>query len=86
MVVAVIVMRVVQMTVNQIIDMVPVRYRFMTAIRSVDMVRIVPLTVMLRGTIGRIFFRHIDQMFLNCTRFELMMQVTIMEIIGMTIV
>ena len=86
MVVAVVAMRVVQMTVDQINDMVPVRYRFMTAIRSVYMVHIVPLTVMLRGAIGRIFFRHIDQMLLNCTRFELMMQVTIMEGIGVAIV
>ncbi len=86
MVVAVVSVRVEQMTVDQIIDMVPVRYLFMTAIGSVDVVRIVTITVMLRGTIGRIFLRHIDHMFLNCTRFELMMQVTIVEVIGVTIV
>ena len=48
MIVAVIAMRMVQVAVDEIVDVVPMRYRFVTAARAMDVTRLMAATVVIR--------------------------------------
>lgn len=52
MVVAVITVRVVQVSVNQVVDVVTVRHRRVTATRAVNVIRVVALTCVRRTPVG----------------------------------
>ena len=52
MVVAVVTVRVMQMAVNQVVDMVTMRYRGMAAPRAVNVIRIMAFTSMRCATVG----------------------------------
>jgi hypothetical protein len=47
-IVAVIAMRMVQVAVDEIVDVVPMRYRFVTAARAMDVARLMAATVVIR--------------------------------------
>lgn len=60
MVVTVIGMGVVQVSVDEVIDMVAMRYRFVTATRTVHVARIVAYARMFGGALGRIRRVHVQ--------------------------
>ncbi len=53
MVVALIAVRMVEMTVDQIIHMITVRYRFMSAIRTMFMLRVVSIAIHFTRTVWK---------------------------------
>ena len=57
-VVAVPIVWMVQMAIHQIIDMVTVRYRLVTAAGTVDVVGVMTVTLMIWGAIGGIRIGH----------------------------
>ncbi len=54
MVVAVIAVRMMQVTVDEVVDMVAVRHGLMTATRAVNVTGLVTRAAMLRGAAGRV--------------------------------
>ena len=52
-------MRMVQMTIDQIIDVVAVRDRFVSTSGTVLVIGVVGTTLMLRSALSRIFFSHL---------------------------
>ena len=62
-VVAMPVMRMVQMTVDQIIDVIAVRDRFMAAVRTVPVIGVVTVTEMAIVAIVRVRFRNLNPVF-----------------------
>jgi len=79
------VVRVVQVVVDQIVDMVAVRDRFMTTAGSVDVIDIMPFAGMAITA-----FRRVDISYLNCMLFDgptlcRMMKMPFMQVINMAI-
>lgn len=84
MVVAVVAVGIVEMSVDQVVDMIPMRYRFMTAIRSVHMFSRVP-PAPVPGRAGfRVVRGHGDDMFIDMAVMR-MMQVAVMQITDMIV-
>lgn len=78
-------MRMMQMSVHQIIHMIAMRHRFVTAAFSVHMPGLVRLTGMASSASGRIRFRHFQCVFVKMS-FMRMMQMPVMQIIHMPLV
>lgn len=74
-------MRMMQMAIDEIIDMVAVGYRGMSASRTMDVVYVVTLADMAPGTSRRIGVGDVQCMLLDDTVGGLMMQVAIVQII-----
>jgi hypothetical protein len=83
-IVAVIPVRVVQMPVHEVVRVVPVRHCLMSAILPVD-VRFIMPGVELRSACGRVRRVHLDAVIVYVVA-VLMMQVAVVNIIGMAIV
>jgi len=64
-IVAVVTVRVVQVAFDQVVQMFPVGYRFVTAIRPVDVVLVVGRTAMLRGALGGVGPVDLEGMFVD---------------------
>src|ERR1700747_2013896 len=77
-VVTVIAMRVMQVAVDEIIDVIPVGHRFMAAPGSVDVAWLVASAV--GSTLIRIFCAHLEPVFVHVIDMG-MVQVTIMQIV-----
>ena len=80
------VVRVVQVVVDQIVDMVAVRDRFMTTAGSVDVIDIMPFAGMAITA-----FRRVDISYLNCMLFDgptlcRMMKMPFVQVVDMAIV
>lgn len=86
MVVTVITMRVMQVTVNEVIDVVAVWNRFMPASRTVNMIRFMTTALVRRGARIRIRFAHFDTVLDHASILCNVMQLTVMKIIDMVAV
>jgi hypothetical protein len=85
MVVAMVAVRMVEVSIHQIIDMVAVRHGLVTAIGPVDMTRVVPGAVMIgRADVG-IRCGHCQDMFVDVISMH-MMQMTIMQVVDVPVV
>jgi hypothetical protein len=73
-------MRVVQVAVDQVVDVIPMRYRLVTASRSVLVPRLVPRAAMLRRAAVGILGRHLDHVLVDMIAVG-MMQVPIVKIV-----
>jgi hypothetical protein len=82
-VVAVIAVRMVQVAVDEIVDVIPVRHCFMAASWSVNVARVVAATA--RRALVRIFGAHFELMLVYMIAVR-MMQMTVMQIINVIVV
>ncbi|MBA4142462.1 MAG: hypothetical protein H0X43_05510 [Nitrosospira sp.] len=85
MIIAMAVMRVMEMAIDQIIEMVAMRYCFMSAPSSMNMFRGVARAFMPRGTVFRVERRYANHVFIYVTVVR-MMQMAIVQVVDMTIV
>lgn len=81
MVIAVVAMRMMQMAVDKIIDVITMRNRFVPAARPVDVVFVVAAAVVFRGAGRWIGFRDRQLVLLNTAIGVLVMQVTVVQVI-----
>ena len=79
------VMRMVQVTINQIIDVVAMGYRFVAAAWSVYVVRVVVAAGMLRGAAVRVLLRHRNYVLFDGPVFSLVVQMPIVEIVRVAV-
>ncbi|HVW51951.1 MAG TPA: hypothetical protein VHC91_16435 [Trinickia sp.] len=84
-VVAMIAMRVMQVAVDQIVDMIAVRDRLVSASGPMNVIRGMGATLMVRRTSIRIFPAHLDPMFVDVVTMW-MMQMPIMQIVDVVAV
>jgi hypothetical protein len=83
MVVAVIAVRMVQVAVDEIVDVIPMWHRFMATPRSVNVARLVAAAA--RRTLIRIFGAHFEPVFVYMIGMR-MVQMAVMQIIDVTVV
>ena len=84
-VIAVTAVRMVQMTGDEIVDMVAMRNRFVTATRSMNVGAIMPGAAMLWRATIRVLVAHLNPMFVHMVRMG-MMKMAIVEIVHMVAV
>jgi hypothetical protein len=84
MVVTMVAMGMMQVSIDQIVGMVPVRYRFMTAARAVAMRRIMTATAVVRCAAIGIRGAYLDDMLVDVTIMR-MMQMAIVQVIGVSL-
>ena len=84
MVIAMRAMGEVQMTGDQIIDMVSVRHGLMSAVRAMAMSGLMPLTAMGRRASSRVLHGDTEPMFIDMVIMR-MMKMSVMEIVGVAI-
>lgn len=85
MVVAVVAVRMVQMPVHQVVDMITMRHRLMAAARTMDMVCGMSTAVMFGRADVRIRRAHCDDMLVDMIPVR-MVQMTIVQVIDMALV
>ena len=85
MVVAVLSMRVVEMTVDNVVYVVPMRNRFVSAAGTMNMISFVSLTGVLRCTVRWILGTDLKGMLIHMVSVG-MVEVTIVEIVGVAVV
>ncbi len=85
MIIAMIAMRVVQMAVDDVIDMVSMRNSLVSAAWTMNMARRMPRTRVGRCALVRIGGRHLDRMFFHRTIRIGMVQVPVMDVVDMTL-
>jgi len=83
-VVAMVAVSVVQVVAHQVIDMVSVRYRWVAAVGAVNMAVAMSRALVGRGAFFGIIRTHLNVMFFDMVA-VLVMQVAIVEIIGVTV-
>jgi hypothetical protein len=83
MVVAVIAVRMVQVAVDEIVDVVPMRHCVVTARRAVDVARLVAAAA--RRTLVRIFGAHFEPVLVYMIAVH-MMQMTVVQIVDVIVV
>ena len=79
MIVAVIAMWMVKMSVDKVVDVIAVRYGFVSASRAMHMIGVVPLAIMPRRATARVGVGNIQSVLFDLTVRADMMQVTVME-------
>jgi hypothetical protein len=84
MIVTVFTVGMVEVSAYQIINMIPMRHLFMAAVRAVSMCDIVPLALMVGGAVRRVRAPDRDGMLVHMAVMD-MMQVPIMEVVGMPV-
>ena len=85
MVVTMSIMNVVQVAIHQIVHVVAVRYRFVPAIRSMNMPSLMTAALVPAGAICRILSRHRQNVLVNVP-FMRMMQMPVMQIVDVPFV
>mgnify|MGYP000086895459 CR=1 FL=1 len=85
-IVTVVTMRVMQMSSDQIVDMVTMRDSLVTTVRPVNMTLVVFATLMIRRTSGRIRAADLQNVLDNLAVLLLVVEVPIMKKVGVTIV
>lgn len=85
MIVAVIAVRVVQVAVDQVVDVVAMGNRFVTAPGTVDMARIVPCGMLWRAAI-RVGLADFERVLFHRTVRTLVVQVTVVEVVRVAVV
>jgi len=86
MVIAVTIMRMVQVTVNQVVDVIAMRYRLVPATRTVDMVGVVMPAGMIRRALNRVLIAHGDRVLLDRAVFALVVQMTVVQVVDVAVV
>ena len=86
MVVAVITVRVMQVTVDKIIDVVTMRYGLVTATGTMDMIRIVTTTLVRWRAAIRIGLAHFDLVFDNGSVLGHVMQMSVVQVVDVVTV
>jgi hypothetical protein len=72
--------RMVQMPVDEVIDMIPVRNGFMTAARAMHVVCVVPPASVVGGTASRVGFVNVDRVLIDVVFVEVM-EVTVVKVV-----
>ena len=85
MVVAVLAVRMVQVAVDQVVDVITVGHRLVSAARAVPMAGLVATTTMLGCTGGRIAFGHRDGVLVDMIAVN-MMKVPVVEVVDVAVV
>jgi hypothetical protein len=83
-IVAVIAMRVMEMPVNQIINMVSMRYRRMSAVRAMDMIGCVTRALMFRRALARVHTGHLNLVFVDVTIVHVV-QVPVVKVVNVAL-
>ena len=73
------------MAIHQIIDMIAVRHRLVTAARAMDMAWLMTSATMVRRASIWVCRGHLDDMFIDMVAFD-MLQMTILKVVNMTTV
>ena len=81
--ITVVAMRMMQMAINQIIHMITMRNRLMPASRAVDMASLMPGTCVAGRALGGVCGADLQHMLIDMPAVDVM-QMTIVQIIGMT--
>jgi hypothetical protein len=84
MIITVISMRMVQVTIHKIINMIPVRNGLMTTVWTMNVIRIMARAFMIGSASGRVHLIHAKPMLINMILMR-MVQMTIMKIVNMII-
>jgi hypothetical protein len=84
-IVAVIAVRMVQMAVHEVVDVVAVRHRFVAAAGAMDVTLRMAAAVVLGRTVGRVLLGHIDGVLLHLASFRVV-QVAVVQIIDVVAV
>jgi len=84
-VVAVAVVRMVKMAVDEVVDMIAMRNRFVSAVGTMDVGAVVSTALMVRGADRRIRGRESDYVLVNMAVVE-MMKMTIVKVIDVVLV
>ncbi len=82
MIVAMVAVRMMQMPVDQIVDVVPVRHRLVPAPRTMNVPRLVSAALMFRRTRVRILRRNLDRVLIDMPVMHVM-QMTVVKIVDM---
>jgi hypothetical protein len=85
MVVAVVAVRMVQVAVDEIIDVIPMRHGFVTARRAMDVARLMTATVVTRCTLVGVFRSDCERMLVYMVAVH-MMQMTVVQIVDVIVV
>ena len=86
MIVAVVAVGVVEMAIDKVIDVIPVRYRFVTAIRPVDVAGIVTAAGMRGGAFGGVVRGDFEGVFFDVAVVADVVQVPVVEVIDVVAV
>ena len=86
MIVAMVTVRMMQMSIDEIVHMIAVRHRLMPTVRTVLMGRFMCAAVMCRRAGIGIFIRDLNAMLFHLTILALMMQMPIVEIVCVAVV
>ena len=86
MIITMITVGVMEMTINEVIDMITVGYSFVTTSWSVNVLRVVSVTLVVWCTNVGVGFRHFNDVFLDLVFTTGMMKVTVVQIVHMAIV
>lgn len=81
MVITMVTVRVMQVTIDQIIDVITVRYRFVTASGTVHVARVVAAAVVLGGASDGIGLGDFDRVLFDFSVFQDVMQVAVVQVI-----
>ncbi|MCO7233471.1 MULTISPECIES: hypothetical protein [unclassified Cobetia] len=81
MIITVVTMGVVQVAIDQVVDVIAVRNRFVTATRTMYVIRRMSIAAMLRCAGIGIYRSYLDDMLIHVV-FMGMMQVTVMEVVN----
>jgi hypothetical protein len=84
MVVAMIAMRMMQVTVDKVVDVIAVWYRFVSTARPVHVACIMSAAIVVRRTLIRVFRADLKFVLVDMIAMR-MMQVTIMQVIDMSV-
>ena len=84
MIIAMAIVRVMKMAIDQIVDMLAVRHSFMPATGTMCMLLRMPRASMFRSAISRVGSRYIDHVFVDMTIMQ-MVQMAIVQIIDVTV-
>jgi hypothetical protein len=79
-IVAVVAVRVVQVAVDEVVDVIAMRHRLVPAARPVLMPRLVPLAAMLGCAAVGVLVRHLDHVLVDVIVVR-MMQVTVVQVV-----
>ncbi len=85
MVIAVVAMRMMQVAVDEIVDVIPMGHRFVTATRTMYMAGLVSAAGVIGSTDFGVRFADFDDMLFDGAVCILMVQMPVVQVVGMTI-